>query len=79
MVIDGTRVTPFAGNNASGQNYLKIRLANGRDISKRAEQLSLIGRQRYLCDGDEGDQGGRAVRPELETAAARGARVPRGV
>lgn len=52
MVAEGTRVTPSPGNKASGQNYLRIRLAGGREIGKRAEQLAQIGRLRYVCDGD---------------------------
>ena len=52
MVAEGTRVTPSAGNKASGASYLKIRLGGERDVSKRAEQLFLIARQRYLRDGD---------------------------
>lgn len=52
MVTEGTRVTPSPGNKASGQTYLRIRLGGGREIAKRAEQLALIGRQRYLRDGD---------------------------
>ena len=52
MVAEGTRVTPSAGNKASGANYLKIRLGGDREVSKRAEQLFLIARQRYLRDGD---------------------------
>ena len=52
MVIEGTRVTPSAANKASGERYLRVRLSNGREVSKRVEQLALIGRQRYLRDGD---------------------------
>ena len=52
MVAEGTRVTPSAGNKASGAAYLKIRLGGDREVSKRAEQLFLIARQRYLRDGD---------------------------
>jgi len=35
-----------------GERYLKIRLIDGRQISKRAEQLAIIGRQRYLRERD---------------------------
>ena len=52
MVAEGTRVTPSPGNKASGQNYLRIRLAGGREIGKRAEPLAQIGRLRYVRDGD---------------------------
>ena len=52
MVIEGTRVTPSASNRESGARYLKIRLGGNREVPKRAEQLFLIARQRYLRDGD---------------------------
>ncbi|PYN83673.1 MAG: hypothetical protein DMD96_01275 [Candidatus Rokuibacteriota bacterium] len=52
MVIEGTRVTPAAGNKESGARYLRIRLGGKREVGKRAEQLFLIARQRYLRDGD---------------------------
>lgn len=52
MVIEGTRATASAANKESGARYLKIRLGGKREVSKRAEQLFLIARQRYLRDGD---------------------------
>src|SRR5437870_7335015 len=52
MVMEGTRTTPSAGNKESGARYLKIRLGGNREVPKRAEQLFLIARQRYLRDGD---------------------------
>jgi len=52
MVIEGTRVTPSAANKESGARYLKIRLGGNREVPKRAEQLFLIARQRYLRDAD---------------------------
>jgi Tfp pilus assembly protein PilF len=52
MVIEGTRVTASAANKESGARYLKIRLGGNREVSKHAEQLFLIARQRYLRDGD---------------------------
>jgi tetratricopeptide (TPR) repeat protein len=52
MVIEGTRATSSAANKESGARYLKIRLGGNRDVPKRAEQLFLIARQRYLRDGD---------------------------
>ena len=52
MVIEGTRLTPAPGNKESGARYLQIRLSGGREIDKRVEQLALIGRQRFLRDGD---------------------------
>lgn len=52
MVIEGTRATPSAANKESGARYLKIRLGGNREVPKRAEQLFLIARQRYLRDGD---------------------------
>src|SRR4029434_2693638 len=36
----------------SGARYVRIRLGGNREISKRAEQIFLIARQRYLRDGD---------------------------
>jgi tetratricopeptide (TPR) repeat protein len=52
MVIEGTRATPSAANKEAGARYLKIRLGGHREVPKRAEQLFLIARQRYLRDGD---------------------------
>src|SRR5213594_1360146 len=52
MVMEGTRVTASAANRESGARYLKIRLGGNREVPKRAEQLFLIARQRYLRDGD---------------------------
>ena len=52
MVMEGTRVTPSEGNKESGARYLRIRLGGDREVPKRAEQLFLIARQRYLRDGD---------------------------
>src|SRR2546427_12628604 len=52
MVTEGTRVTPAAGNKESGARYLRSRLGGKREVGKRAEQLFLIARQRYLRDGD---------------------------
>jgi tetratricopeptide (TPR) repeat protein len=52
MVLEGTRVTPSAANKESGARYLKIRLGGNREVPKRAEQLFMIARQRYLRDGD---------------------------
>src|SRR5262245_49306376 len=57
MVIEGSRVTGSAPNRESGAPYVRIRLGGNRDVPKRAEQLFLIARQRYLRDGDlEGAQ-----------------------
>jgi tetratricopeptide (TPR) repeat protein len=52
MVTEGTRAAPSAANKESGARYLKIRLGGNREVPKRAEQLFLIARQRYLRDGD---------------------------
>ena len=52
MVIEGARVTGSAANKESGARYVRIRLGGNRDVPKRAEQLFLIARQRYLRDGD---------------------------
>lgn len=52
MIMEGTRVTPSAGNKASGENYLRVRHSGGLEINKRAEQLALIARQRFARDGD---------------------------
>jgi tetratricopeptide (TPR) repeat protein len=52
MVLEGTRGTASAINKESGARYVRIRLGGNREISKRAEQIFLIARQRYLRDGD---------------------------
>ncbi|OGK82179.1 MAG: hypothetical protein A2W08_00270 [Candidatus Rokubacteria bacterium RBG_16_73_20] len=52
MVLEGTRVTPSAGNKASGENYVRVRHSGGLEVAKRAEQLALIARQRLVRDRD---------------------------
>lgn len=52
MVIEGSRATASALNKESGALYLRIRLGGKREVGKRAEQIFLIARQRYLRDGD---------------------------
>ena len=51
MVEEGMRATPAAANKASGARYVRIRLG-AKPVSKRAESLFLVGRQRLLRDGD---------------------------
>ena len=51
MVEEGTRATASEGNKASGARYVRIRLGL-KPVSKRAESLFLVGRQRLLRDGD---------------------------
>src|SRR5207245_9433242 len=52
MGSEGTRTPPPPGNRAPGARYLRVRLGGNREAPKRAEQLFLIARQRYLRDGD---------------------------
>lgn len=52
VVAEATRLTTSATNRQLGERYLKVRLIDGRQISKRAEQLAIIGRQRYLRERD---------------------------
>lgn len=52
MVIEGSRATASAANKESGARYVRIRLGGNREVPKRAEQLFVIARQRYLRDGD---------------------------
>src|SRR5713226_6694688 len=52
MVIEGSRATASPANKESGARYVRIRLGGNREVPKRAEQLFLIARQRYLRDGD---------------------------
>lgn len=51
MVEEGSRATASEGNKASGARYVRIRLG-AKPVSKRAESLFLVGRQRFLRDGD---------------------------
>jgi Tfp pilus assembly protein PilF len=51
MVEEGTRATPSEANKASGARYVRIRLG-AKPVSKRAESLFLVGRQRLFRDGD---------------------------
>jgi len=50
MVNEGARGT--AGAKESAARYIKVRLGGSREVSKRAEQLFIVARQRYLRDGD---------------------------
>jgi len=52
MVLEGIRATPAESNKESGRTYVRIRLGGERQVPKRAEQLFLIARQRYLRDDD---------------------------
>src|SRR5262249_50573982 len=52
VVAEATRLTTSATNKQLRERYLKVRLVDGRQISKRAEQLAIIGRQRYLRERD---------------------------
>src|SRR5919108_4138170 len=52
MVEEGTRVTSVAANRESGERFVRIRLGGARPVGKRAESLFMIGKQRYLRDGD---------------------------
>jgi tetratricopeptide (TPR) repeat protein len=52
MVLEGGRVTASETNKASAARYVRVRLGGERAVPKRAEQLFLIARQRYLRDGD---------------------------
>jgi tetratricopeptide (TPR) repeat protein len=51
MVEEGSRATPSEANKASGARYVRIRLG-ATPVSKRAESLFLVARQRLLRDGD---------------------------
>jgi tetratricopeptide (TPR) repeat protein len=51
MVEEGTRVTGAEANKAAGARYVRIRLG-AKPVSKRAESLFLVARQRLLRDGD---------------------------
>jgi len=51
MVEEGTRATASEANKASGARYVRIRLG-AKPVDKRAESLFLVGRQRFLRDGD---------------------------
>jgi tetratricopeptide (TPR) repeat protein len=52
MIVEGARVSPSGGNKESSARYLRARLGGNREVPKRAEQLFVIARQRYLRDGD---------------------------
>jgi tetratricopeptide (TPR) repeat protein len=52
MVDEGTRVTGSAANKESGNRFVRIRLGGTRPVSKRAESLFMIAKQRYLRDDD---------------------------
>src|SRR5712692_10131922 len=51
MVIEGSRASASPANKESGARYVRIRLGGNREVPKRAEQLFLIARQRYLREG----------------------------
>jgi tetratricopeptide (TPR) repeat protein len=52
MVEEGTRLTSSPANKESGNRFVRIRLGGARPVSKRAESLFMIAKQRYLRDGD---------------------------
>jgi Tfp pilus assembly protein PilF len=52
MLVDSARVSPSSGNKDPNARYLRVRLGGNREVGKRAEQLFVIARQRYLRDGD---------------------------
>src|SRR5919108_742826 len=52
MEEESTRVTSAASSKESGQRFVRIRLGGARPVSKRAESLFMIAKQRYLRDGD---------------------------
>jgi tetratricopeptide (TPR) repeat protein len=54
VVAEAAHLTTSTVNKRLGERYLRIRLMDGRRISKRAEQLAIIGRQRYLRERDAG-------------------------
>ncbi len=52
LILEAARVTKFKHRKVQAENFLSARLAAGKEISKEAEQLILIGRHRLLRDGD---------------------------
>jgi tetratricopeptide (TPR) repeat protein len=52
MVLESVRATPSESNRQSGLNYLRVRLGGDQVVPKRAEQLFLVARQRFLRDDD---------------------------
>src|SRR5262245_48917299 len=52
LVGEGAHRTSPAGSKQSAARYIKVRLGGSREVSKRAEQLFIVARQRYLRDGD---------------------------
>src|SRR5262245_9918685 len=52
MIVEGARLSPAGGNKESSARYLRVRLGGNREVPKRAEQLFVIARHRYLRDGD---------------------------
>jgi tetratricopeptide (TPR) repeat protein len=69
MVEEGTRVTGSQANKESGDRFVRIRLGGTRPVSKRAESLFMIAKQRYLRD-DDADGAGRLFDESLRLSPA---------
>lgn len=52
VVEEATRVNRAAARGTAGRTFLNARLSAGRPVSRRAEQLAILGRQRWVRGGD---------------------------
>ncbi len=52
MILEGLRTSNNPDFGARVKQLIPARLSGGREVSKHVEQLSLIGRERYLREGD---------------------------
>lgn len=62
VVEEAARVNRAAARGTAGAGYLRARLSAGRPVARRAEQLAILGRQRWVRGGDA--TGARALLQE---------------
>jgi tetratricopeptide (TPR) repeat protein len=52
VIEEAARVNRAAARGTAGAGYLRARLSAGRPVARRAEQLAILGRQRWVRGGD---------------------------
>ena len=52
VIEEAARVNVAAARGTAGANYLRARLSSGRPVARRAEQLAMLGRQRWVRADD---------------------------
>jgi tetratricopeptide (TPR) repeat protein len=62
VIEEAARVNVAAARGTAGADFLRARLSAGRPVARRAEQLAMLGRQRWVRGGDA--DGARALLEE---------------